>query len=96
VNSELLDLAEDKVTLPLLAVILALFICVLPTVMLPKFKEPGVTLSIPFVVVAVPLKATVIDGSEAFDAIARLAISLPDFMGENVTDRFAVVPEGRV
>ena len=49
----------------------------------------------PLVVVAVPLRATATDGSDAFEVIARLAVSVPDLVGENVTDRVALEPAGR-
>ena len=62
---------------------------------MPNFMEPGATLSMPLVVVAVPLRATATDGSDAFEVIARLAVSVPDLVGENVTDRVALEPAGR-
>ncbi len=64
-------------------------------VMLPKFIAPGVTPSVPVVVVALPLKATATDESVAFDPMARLAVSVPEVVGEKVTDRFALTPGAR-
>jgi hypothetical protein len=49
----------------------------------------------PLVVVAVPLSETVTDGSTALDAMARPAVSVPDLVGENVTDSVALEPAGR-
>ena len=95
VNAELLELAEDSVTLPPLAVTLPLCVWVLPIVMLPKFKAPGVTPSVPVVVVALPLRATVADESVAFDAMTRLAVSVPELVGAKVTDKFALAPGAR-
>jgi hypothetical protein len=63
-------------------------------VTLPKFMEPGATPSVPLVFVAVPLSETITDGSAAFDAIARLAVSVPELVGENVTDMAALEPAG--
>jgi len=57
--------------------------------------EPGVILSVPLVVVAVPLRETVTAGSDAFDAMARLAALVPELVGANVTARFVLVPAAR-
>lgn len=62
----------------------------LPTLTLPKLIEPGVTLSVP--IAPVPLREITRVGFAAFDAIARLAVIVPDVVGENVTDRFALAP----
>jgi hypothetical protein len=60
---------------------------------LPKLMDPGVTLSVPFDgLVAVPLKETVTDGSDAFELITRFAESVPELVGENATEKFALVP----
>jgi len=62
-------------------------------VTVPKLMEPGVTLSAPpLELVAVPLRETATDGSDAFDVIIRFAESVPELVGENVTERFALVP----
>jgi hypothetical protein len=63
--------------------------------MLPKFMAPGVTPSVPVVVVALPLRATVADESVAFDAMTRLAVSVPELIGAKVTDKFALAPGAR-
>ncbi len=91
-KTELLELAEDSVTLPPLAVTLPLCVCVLPMVTLPKLNEPGVTPSVPVVLLAEPLRATVTEGSAAVDAMARLAVSVPELVGEKVTARFVLAP----
>lgn len=95
VNAELFELAEARVMLPPLAVIVPLLDSVVPTVTLPKVMEPGVTLSIPVEVVAVPLRETATEGSDAFDVITTLAVSVPELFGENVTEKFALVPAAR-
>jgi hypothetical protein len=64
-------------------------------VTLPKLMEPGATPNVPLVVVAVPLSETATDGSDAFDAIARLALSVPELVGENFTVRFALEFAGK-
>src|SRR5215472_13118577 len=64
-------------------------------VTLLKFMEPGVTPSVPLVVVAVPLSETATDGSAAFDAIERLAVSVPELVGENFTVRLALEPAAK-
>ena len=67
----------------------------MPTVTVPKFMEPGVILRVPLEVVAVPLRETVTAGSEAFDAIARLAVPVPELVGANVTAKFVLVPAAK-
>jgi len=67
----------------------------LPTATLPKLMDPGLTPRVPLVAVAVPLSETITDGSDAFDAMARLAVFVPELVGENLTDRFAVEPAAR-
>jgi hypothetical protein len=54
--------------------------------------EPGVIPRVPLVVVAVPLSETVTAGSDAFDAMARLAVLVPALFGANVTAMFVLVP----
>ena len=57
--------------------------------------EPGVTPSVPLVVVAAPLSETPTDGSDAFEAIARLAVSVPELVGEKTIVRFALEPAAK-
>ena len=94
-KAELLELTEESVMPPPLAVTLPFLVWVVPMVTLPKLMEPGVIPNVPLVVVAVPLSETVTDGLAAFDARARLAISVPELVGENVTDRVALEPADR-
>jgi hypothetical protein len=54
--------------------------------------EPGVTPSVPLVVVAVPLSETATDGSDALEVMARLAMSVPELVGENFIVRFVLEP----
>jgi len=95
VKAELVELAENKVTLPPFAITLPLCVWVLPIVTLPKLMEPGVTPMVPLVVVPLPVRETVTDESDAFDAMARLALFVPELVGENVSERFALAPEAR-
>lgn len=95
VKAELLELAEDKVTLPPFAITVPLCVWVLPIVTLPKLIEPGVTPMVPLVVVPLPVRRTVTDESAAFDAMARLALFVPELVGENVTERFALAPAAK-
>jgi hypothetical protein len=74
VKAELLEHAEDKVTLPPFAITVALCVWVLPTVTLPKLMEPGVTPMVPLVVVPLPVRETVTDEFVAFDAMAWVAL----------------------
>jgi hypothetical protein len=64
-------------------------------VTLPKLMEPGVTPSVPLVVVAVPLSETATDGLAAFEVIARLAVFVPELVGENVTVRSVLEPAAK-
>ena len=95
VNTELLELVDDSVTLPPEAVTLPPCVWVVPIVTLPKLIEPGVTASVPLVVVPLPLRETFTLGSDAFEASVRVAFSVPDVLGEKVTDRFALAPAAR-
>lgn len=54
--------------------------------------EPGVTPSVPLVVVAMPLSETATDGSNAFEVMARLAVTVPELVGENLIVRFVLEP----
>src|ERR1051325_7755941 len=47
VKTELLELTEETVTLPPLAVIFPLWLWAVPMVTVPKFMDPGVTPSVP-------------------------------------------------
>jgi hypothetical protein len=67
VNSELFELAEDKLTLPPLAVRLPLKDWLAPIWTLPKLMDPGVTLRVPLELVAEPERDTDTEGSEAVE-----------------------------
>jgi hypothetical protein len=95
VKAALLELAEDRVTLPPFAITVPLCVWVLPIVTLPKLMEPGVTPMVPLVVVPLPVRETVTDEFAAFDAIARLALVAPELIGENVSERFALAPAAK-
>lgn len=96
VKAELLELAEDNVTLPPLAVIAPVWIWVVPIVTVPKLMDPGATPSVPLEVVAVPVRDTAIEGSEAFEAKVRVAVLVPATAGAKVTDKVALLPAVRV
>lgn len=58
----------------------------------PKLIEIGVTASVPVVVVAVPERATEIDGSDASEVTARVAVAVPTEFGVKVTEKLALAP----
>ena len=95
VKAELLELAEDKVTLPPFAMTVPLCVWVLPIVTLPKLIEPGVTPMVPLAVVPLPVRETDTDESAAFDAMTRLALFVPELIGENVSERLALAPAAK-
>jgi hypothetical protein len=96
VNAALLELAEDKVTLPPLAVMLPDCACAVPTVTLPKLMDPGVTPRVPLEVAPLPVRETPTDGSDALELRESVALTVPGMEGTNVTDRLALPPAGRV
>jgi len=57
--------------------------------------DPGVTPSV-FEVVAAPERETATEGSDAFELMVRVALSVPATVGTNFTDKFALPPAGRV
>jgi len=73
VNAELLELVDDKVTLPPLAVTLPFCAWTDPMVTLPKLMDPGVTPNVPLELVPLPVKETPIEGSDALE----LTLSMP-------------------
>jgi len=96
VNSELLELAEERVTFPPLAVTLPLLLRLLPIVTELKFMEPGVTPMVPLELAPLPERATVTTGSEAFELRERVALAVPTTVGEKTTDKLTVLPAARV
>ena len=96
VNWELLELADDRVTLPPVAVRLPFWGLVVPTVTVPKLIETGVSASVPVAVVAVPDRATATEGSDASELRARVAEAVPATVGANTTDKLALAPAARV
>ena len=64
-------------------------------VTLPKLMEPGVTPSVPLVELAEPLSAIAMDGSDAFEFIARLPVSVPALVGEKFIVMFALEPAAK-
>jgi hypothetical protein len=96
VNSELLELADERVTLAPMAVTLPVWLWLPPTVRVPKLMDPGVSASVPVEFIAVPERETATEGSGAVELMVRIALSLPSTMGANLTERFALTPAGRV
>lgn len=96
VKAELLELVEDNVTLPPLAVRLPLWVCVLPMVTLPKSIEAGVSLSVPFALVPLPVREIDTAGSEALEERVSVALRVPVVAGANATDNAALLPAANV
>ena len=96
VKAELLELVDDSVTLPPDAVTLPFCVWVVPIVTLPKLIDPGVTASVPLVVVPLPLSEMLTVGSDPFEVSVRVALSVPEVVGEKVTDKFALAPAARL
>jgi len=95
-KAELLELDEDNVTLPPLAVKLPDWVCAVPIVTMPKPMEPGVTPSVPFELVPLPVRDTPTNGSDALELRDSVALSVPVVDGANVIARVALPPAGRV
>jgi hypothetical protein len=96
VNSELLELAEERVTLAPLAVMLPVWLWLLPMVRVPKLIDAGVTPSVLVEVIAVPERETATEGLDPFELMVRVAPSVPATVGENFTDKFALLPAATV
>jgi hypothetical protein len=95
VKAELLELADETVTLPPDAVMLPFCVWGLPTVTVPKLSDPGVTASVPLELVPLPARATDTEGFEAFELTESVALFVPVVTGENVMARLALVPAAR-
>jgi hypothetical protein len=91
VNSGLLELTEEMVTLAPLAVIEPVWFCVLPTVTLPKLAVAGFTASCPGVV-PVADRDTLRLGMEPSAVSARLPLTAPPLDGVNVTLNVRLCP----
>ena len=96
VKTELLELTEETVTLPPLAVIFPLWLWAVPMVTVPKFIDPGVNPSVPLEVVALPVRDTATEGLEASELSVTLAVSVPAAVGAKITDRLALPPAASV
>lgn len=68
----------------------------LPIVTLPKFMAPGVTPSVPLVVVPLPVRDTFTNELEALELTERVAMFVPAAVGENTSDKLALVPAAKV
>src|SRR6201988_772753 len=95
-NSELLELAEETVTLAPLAVMLPCWLWLLPMVRVPKLMDPGVTPRVAVEVVAVPEREMATEESDAFELMVRVALSVPAAVGANFTDKLALFPAANV
>jgi hypothetical protein len=95
-KAALLELVEERVTLPPDAVTLPLWLWLLPIVTEPKLIEPGVTPSVPLELAPVPDKVMVTVGSEAFELSERVPLAVPTTVGEKATDRLTLLPAARV
>ena len=92
----MLELVDDNVTLPPLAVRLPLWLCVFPMVTLPKFSALGATLRVPLEEVPLPVSETDTDGSEALEASVRVALLAPVAVGAKAIDKPALAPGANV
>ena len=63
---------------------------------LPKFTDPGVTPSVPLVVVPLPVSDTLTRESEALELRESVALSVPAAVGEKTSDKLALVPAAKV
>ena len=88
--------ADDRVTLPPLALTLPFWVWLLPTSTLLKLITPGVTPSVPVGVVPMPERATPTEESDAFEEKERIALSGPAAAGAKTTDKLALAPAGKV
>jgi hypothetical protein len=68
----------------------------LPIVTLPKFMDPGVTPSVPLVVVPLPVSDTFTKESEALELTERVALFVPAAVGENTSGKLTLVPAAKV
>jgi hypothetical protein len=96
VNWELPELADERVTLPPVAVRLPVWGLVVPTVTVPKLIETGVSASVPVAVVALPDRATATEGLDASELRVRVAEAVPATVGAKTTDKLALAPAARV
>ena len=88
----MLELVDDNVTLPPVAVMLPLWVCVFPIVTLPKFIALGATVRVPFELVPLPVSEMETEGSEALEARMSVALLVPTVVGANTTDKPALAP----
>ena len=63
---------------------------------LPKLMDPGVTPSVPLELAPVPDRATVTEGSDAFELRERVPLAVPTTVGEKTTDKVALLPAARL
>jgi hypothetical protein len=91
-NSELLELTAETVTLAPLAVRLPDADPLAPTITLPMLKVTGLTLSCPTAATPVPDSGTVSVGFVAFEVRVTVPLALPAAVGVNVTLKLALCP----
>ena len=90
-NSELLEVAEETVTLAPLAVSVLVRFFVAPTVTLPKLKLAGLTASWPLAA-PVPLRETARVGLGAFDVTVTVPLAEPADLGAKTTVNVRLCP----
>jgi hypothetical protein len=90
-NSGLLEVAEDRLTLEPVAVRVAVRVLLMPTVTLPKFKPVALDVSWP-AETPFPDRAIVKLGFEAFETIAIPPLVLPPTLGVKRILRVALCP----
>lgn len=90
------EVADDRVTLPPLALTLPFWVWLLPTSTFPKLITPGVTPNVPVGLVPMPERAIPTEESDAFEEKERIALSGPVAVGANTTDKLALAPAAKV
>ncbi len=92
VNSELLRLTEEIVTLAPVALSVAGRLALVPTTTLPKARLVGLTANCP-AAVPVPESGIFKVGLDAFEVIARLPLALPADWGVKMTLKVTLCPD---
>jgi len=95
VNSELLENADETVTLAPLALSVPVLFWLVPTTTFPKSAVAGEAASCPWLV-AFPDKETTRFGSDAFDTAEMLPAAVPAEFGANVALNVMLSPEFKV
>jgi hypothetical protein len=94
-NSELLEVAEDTVTLEPLALSVPVWLWLVPMTTFPKLIDPGETLSCPGLM-PLPDSDTLRLALEALDASVSVPLALPADFGAKETESVRLCPAARV